>query len=293
MVRWRDRDKPCAPLDRSRWEKFKSRPLIFVLIVILVPTVLAIAQLISAGADYGPFKEQLYEWGWIQPFPSREDDEILIVIATYGTFEDRPSAIQNEIKTVIEQQVLELNLTNIRVEIERSIIQSNERQKAEELGTAYDATMIIWGTDSPFRVETNFLDFANQYPESNPATYIPVNPSDPALWEFDPGLFKNASILPDEPYTYVAERINYVQFVTRDLTPQITFLALYAIGSANVQPGNEVVGESIIRYAVDKFSSSMDSQFQSKLSSVWLRLGYRNQESGFLWKKLFLIIRKL
>jgi excisionase family DNA binding protein len=81
----------------TRWQHFRNRPYIFwpsVVVSGLAAIALFIFAAISAGADFGPFQDQLYKWGLTYPFESRQEDEILIVIADFYTGEsNRRSAI--------------------------------------------------------------------------------------------------------------------------------------------------------------------------------------------------------
>ncbi len=244
----------------EKWEKFRNRPWVFwptIILTVITTTILFLNSGISAGADFKLFQEQLYEWGIIHPFSSRDEDEILIVIATFNSGTDRAeSDIQQQLGTAIQEQVSELKLQNIRVEIDPAIITAIDRQGAQKLGEQYKATIIIWGDDTDFQIQTNFLNITDN-------TY---DLSDLSLSELE--------------RTSLAAPSEYVQFVNTELEPQITFSALFAIGKSYLANGNYSEVISILEYTLTNYQKNLNSDQSQNLDEVWFALGSAYQAQG-------------
>jgi tetratricopeptide (TPR) repeat protein len=84
------------------------------------------------------------------PFSVRGRKEILLLVASFyaGDGITIPSQAHYLIYKSISDVIQELDLPNIRVEVEPTVIKLNEVQKAEALARQYDAQLIIWGHES-------------------------------------------------------------------------------------------------------------------------------------------------
>lgn len=251
VITYLDRE-PVSSFDPStRWKRFKSRPGIFwptMIIGTMMSVTAFFFALVSAGADLGGARNQLIEWGLIRAFDRRDDGETLIVIATYfsGTGVHR-SSIQDELHTAILEQQRSLHLSELRVEVHPVVIKENDRQKAEELGKLYDATIVIWGSDTPFRIQSNFLNIADTDFD---------NFTDRTITERDSTYF----VMPDR----------YVKFVTERLSPQIVFLSLFSIAQASAASGDYSTAARILENANTRYASSFE---ESEFSIAWHALG--------------------
>ncbi|MFN8488262.1 MAG: tetratricopeptide repeat protein [Caldilineaceae bacterium] len=142
-------------------------------------------------------------------FPPAAQNETLILIATFQVTEgNRNTLAQREIRDKLREKIQELHETNLRVEMEPMVLNSDQRAEAEALGKRYGASIVIWGDDTGARVTVNFLN----------------------LREPD---FAAASVMISETTrTQLANPRAYAQFITADLPQQMTFLSLFAIGQS-------------------------------------------------------------
>jgi excisionase family DNA binding protein len=199
-------------------------------ILAIVPILLAIVALIP---DSSALKLQLIDWGW-RAFPAANEDQSLIIVATFDDSGNiRQTEAQVEIKDAIETAREEAGLTdrNTPVEIYPVDISSNidfvkQLNQAVRIGRRYNASIIIWGSDSGIKVTVNFLDLkqpdfvyaCQRYEETN-RTQL-VNPS------------------------------AYAQFILEDLPSRLTFLSLFSIGYTYFQGGKYSESLNIIERAI-------------------------------------------
>lgn len=150
------------------------------------------------------------------PFAPATADETLIVVATfYHTEGVVDVATQNEIRRAIQAQVDTLELANVRVEVEPTVLRSEDRAAAEALGELYDATLIIWGSDTGVRLEVNFLN-------RKQTAYASV--ADTTISE--------------TTKTQLANPDKYSQFVVDELPSQLSYLSLFALGQSKYSSSN-------------------------------------------------------
>lgn len=236
------------------WESFKSHPWIFwpmLLMSFLSAIALFIFAAISFGADFGDAQEQMYDWGIIHRFPPRHDGEILIVISTFNTGPGVPdSDIQNALHDRITKQINTLNLENVRVQIDKTIIPAYDREQAEKRAQTYDATMIIWGDDTDFQVQVNFL---NLYDE--------------------PTYHLNETSIRETGCTSLATPPGYVEFVNRELTPQVTFLSFFATGNVLIGENNEAAIK-VFTHILETYPTPLLLEFETSPGTIWLTLGH-------------------
>jgi len=183
--------------------------------------------LISAGADLGGARQHAIELGLIRAFPKEQEDETLIIISTFHRTDGvMDTNIHGELYRTIQAKLDELSVTNVRVEIEPTDIPATDRQTAETLGKRYDASIIIWGSDTGARIEVSFL-----------------NLKEPS--------FKAATVSINETQqTQLARPNAYTQFIINDLPAQVTFLALFAIGQSYIVQEQSQLAINIIESAI-------------------------------------------
>lgn len=256
---------------REKWERFKDYPFVYWLTIFvggLVAIVYFINSSISAGADYGPFQEALYERGWISYYRPREDDEILIIIGSFETGDEKSeSDIQNELQHAILQQKTAIGLPNLRVEVDPTVISALDRNKAEEIGRRYNANVIIWGSDTDFRVHVNFLNLVDS--ESNGFGDL---------------------TLEETQRTIRATPNEYVTFVTEELSPKITFFSLYTIGQVFIADMNYAEALNVLNSSLEEYPINLELEFDNNIAYVKLLMASAYRGLGDLksTEKLYL-----
>lgn len=180
--------------------------------------------------------------------PAREG-EVLIVIATFYVGR---GAVDIEAHRQIQDKLLEqadlMELDNVRVEIEPTVLTSDEREEAERLGELYDANMIIWGEDVGIEVIVNFLNLNN------------------------PSALAAEVTIEEQLATQLADPPAYAQFMLFDLPEELTFYTFYALGQAYYDEG--VYKEAIILVETAVTSVEKTQREISELSSAYFYLGW-------------------
>jgi tetratricopeptide (TPR) repeat protein len=163
-------------------------------------------------------------------FPRATPDEALIVIATFHRTEGVvDSAIHDEIRRGIQQQIDALNLEKVRVAVEPTVIPSANREQAEALGEKYNATLIIWGEETSVRLEVNFHNLK------------------------EPEFAAAEAVISETDRTQISAIANpeaYSQFVIAELPGQLTYLALFALAQAEISQDNYAEATVLLETAV-------------------------------------------
>jgi tetratricopeptide (TPR) repeat protein len=194
-----------------------------------------------------------------RPFPRERDGETLIVIATFERTEGVTDVnAHGEIQRAIEDKLAELNVENIRVEIEPRAIASRDRAKAEEVGRGHNASIIIWGADSGVRLEVNFLDLKEPDPRASQIT------------------------ISETEYTQLARPDAYNQFVVNDLPLRTSFLALFAIGRSFYLQEQFTRAIDLIQEAINLADNFDHLPPEFALDAAHLCLGYLYQTTNQL-----------
>lgn len=236
------------------WKRFR--------IGLLITLLGLMFTLISALADLGGARQQLYEWGIFRHFPAAANDEILILIATFHHTEGVPDTdIHNEIRRAIQETVAALGLSNIRVEVEPTThLTADDRTRAEKLGNRYKASMIIWGADTGIRTTVNFLN----------------------LKEPD---FVNADVRISETERVQLVRPSaYASFIITDLSKQLTFLSLFAVGRVYYLKGEFADATKTLETAIDSLPPGSQPEW---LISAYTGLGWIYQVALADYEKSF------
>jgi tetratricopeptide (TPR) repeat protein len=178
----------------------------------ILSTIIGLLAVVSILNDWGGARRQLQEWGVLPyplAFPAERQGETLIVIANFYYSENIPDTeAHNEIKRAIEKAKAELGYASLRVEVEPTHLQADDRAGAEALGKRYNASIVIWGADTGVRVTVNFLNLKQP--------------------DFDAAQVQ----ISETERTQLANPSAYARFVTQDLPSQLTFLSLFAVGQS-------------------------------------------------------------
>ncbi|MBK9053140.1 MAG: hypothetical protein IPL78_20195 [Chloroflexi bacterium] len=196
----------------------------------------------------------------ILPFPPAKEGEALIIIATFHHSEGVVDvAAHDEIRRAIQEHINKLNLENVRVAVEPTVIESINRKQAEALGNRYNATLIIWGSDTGIRLEINFLNIKEP--------------------DFDAA---NANIS-ETAKTQLANPEAYSQFVINELPGQLTYLSLFALGQTEYSQENYGQAIKLIETAVAALPNLTEmDRYSLELEAAYFRLGWLYQVIGQL-----------
>jgi len=238
------------------WQRFRFSPWIFYPVtVISVLIVLAgvLFGLISAGADLGGFSRQVMELGLMREFPSEREGETLIVVAQFYHAEGIVDThAHTEIRSALQAAVRELGASNIRVTQSLMSIATDDPAQATRLGKRYNASMVIWGSDTGVRITVNFLNL--RFPNTMAAQ----------------------ARISETQRTQLADPSAYASFVTHDLPGQVSFFSLFAIGQSYFVQGAH---ENAIK-AIEKGIGALvpTSEAPKALAEAYLWLGWIHQE---------------
>ena len=178
--------------------------------------------------------------------------ETLILIPAFHVTEGNNDFwIHREIRDRIRRVVNETGERTVRVEIEPTILTSDQQIEAETLGKQYKASIVMWGDDTGARVTVNF-----RY-----------------LRELD---LEASRVTVTEARSQAADPVRYHQFVTDDLPRQMTFLALFAIGQSYYLNADYAMAIQRIEAAVASVSSTAKPE---GLADAYFRLGWLHHES--------------
>ncbi|HEY85646.1 MAG TPA: hypothetical protein G4N96_11120 [Chloroflexi bacterium] len=144
------------------------------------------------------------------PLTPASDNERLILIASFQYTEGIANTdAHNEIRRTIRDTVTELDISNLRIEVEPNTRLAAEAQaEAKEPGEQYNASMVVWGEDTGVRVTVNFLNLTEP--------------------DFDAAAVK----ITETELAQLANPSAYASFITTDLPAQLTFLSLFAVGQS-------------------------------------------------------------
>lgn len=189
--------------------------------------------------------------------PTATDDEILILIATFHLSDDKllNTEPHHKIYRAIQQQKKELGLTNIKVQVDPTIINAINRTQAEQLGHRYNAALIVWGEDTGIEIVVNFLNLKQPT----------FTAADVTISETQ----RTQTIAPDA----------YASFITQDLPKQLVFLSLFALGQSEIL--NENFAQAIILIETGIKSLPHSTYFQGLVESHY-HLGWLYQQKGEL-----------
>lgn len=236
------------------WQRFSNNPWIFypsLLIGGVAALLTFIFGFIQAGASYEAAKKVFQEWEINQSISVAEDQEVLIVIATFyisnGVIDHE---IHQEIRRAIQYKKDKLKLENIRVEVTPIVIRPEDRDKAVELGKQLHASMIIWGADTGVRIVVNYLSFQD---DNFPITELEITDSLANLAQ---------NLSQPEPYAH---------FITEELPSQLSFLSLFAIGHSYSAKGDYKQAITTIETAIDSLRSPLSLQ---GVADAYFRLGW-------------------
>lgn len=189
---------------------------------------------------------------FILPFPSEQSGETLIIISTFFRTEGvLDVGVHNEIQRAIQDKIDTLKLENVRVAVAPTILQSDDREGAEELGDRYNASIIIWGADTGIRQEINFLNLKG------------------------PGLFAAAATINETEKTQLAEPDAYARFIIKELPGQLIYLSFYALGQVEYIRSNYDHAIVLVKTAIEALpETSQINALELALDTAYYGLGF-------------------
>jgi serine/threonine protein kinase/tetratricopeptide (TPR) repeat protein len=186
------------------------------------------------------------------PFAPAGETETLILIAPFhmaeGIIETEP---HREIRLAIEEAVSELDLSNLRVEVEAAPLKADDRAKAKEFGEKYKASIVIWGEDTGVRITINYLNLKQ------------------------PDLSVAEARISETERTQLANPSAYASFVTRDMPAQLAFLSLFTLGQSYYNERNYAEAIRVIERAVAPFAAGIEPP--EGVAGAYFRLGWLYQ----------------
>jgi len=198
------------------WQRLRRRPAVLypalggaILLVLIILT----TSVLAATGQLDLVKQQAQKLGLFLEFPPGGKNETLIVIASFDRAVDvRDTKPHELIKRAIQKAAKEQGFTSLRVQVEPTRLQADDRAGAETLGKRYNASIIIWGDETSVLFTVNFLNL--KQPDFNAAQVV-ITETERTQW-----------------VTQYANPDAYSRFVTQDLPGQLTFLSLFAVGQS-------------------------------------------------------------
>ncbi|MCB8943408.1 MAG: tetratricopeptide repeat protein [Ardenticatenaceae bacterium] len=197
-------------------------------------------------------------------FEPEEEGETLIVIGTFFQNEGVPDiGAHDEIRRAIDSKIDELQIENVRVEVEKNIrIPSTGLEEEQELakqllGEQYNASFIIWGHNSGIRTEVRFINLK------------------------DPEFGGAESTISETDRSQLAKPDAYSQFIVEDLPNQLVFLSLYALAQTEFTRSNHDKSLELLEAAIDDIAnvSELDAS-NLDLDAAYFRLGWHYQTTN-------------
>jgi tetratricopeptide (TPR) repeat protein len=237
----------------SVWRRLRRRPAVLYPAAILLVLIVLTTSVLAATGQLGLVKQQAQKLGLFLEFPPEGKNETLIVIANFHLPAGVPDhEAHNEIKQAIEKAKAELGFASLRVEVEPTHLQADDRAGAVALGKRYNASIVIWGEDTGARVTVNFLNL--KQPD-----------------------FAAAQVkISETERTQLANPSAYARFVTQDLPGQLTFRSLFAVGQS--YDTNQQYEDSL--KAIEKAVASLTAGTTIEgLADAYFRLGLLYQSA--------------
>jgi tetratricopeptide (TPR) repeat protein len=223
------------------WRRLSRANLILAIVLGLIATVAAVLAVPGVSdVVYGVFAPA--------PFRSAQDDETLIVIATFHETSVTHTEPHVKIKRAIEEAAQEVGLASLRVEIDPTELTADQREEAEALGKQYKASMVIWGEDTGVQVLVNFLNLKEPDFE---AAYVEIDETE---------------------FTQITNPSAYASFITSDLPAQLTFLSLFAVGQTYYIQAEYPAAIRVIEKAVGSLPSEIP--LLDGIAEAYFRLGW-------------------
>ncbi len=281
---------------RSLWQLMRSRPLVFypaLALVGLVILVVLVSSLVSALSGVSGARQGLQSIGLIAtstltpspaptststltpvptptPIPLAFDaaggGEVLVVVATFDEARGVVgSQVQNEVARGIRSAAGKAGFDALRVGVEPTVLQAEDRAGAKALGERYNATLVIWGAVSGVRVTVNYLNLKQPDFDAAKAT------------------------IEETKRTQLADPSAYSSFIVDDLPGQMAFLSLFPVGKSYFAEGNYGASLPLIREAVAGVDAGQPVE---GLAEAYMLLGwlYLNFDFGEAEQAFFAIL---
>ena len=192
--------------------------------------------------------------------PQAAGESLVILPAFAGA----DAQLNSQLRDAIAAQASGLGLTNLRAEVEPSVIAADQLSQAVDLGTQYQADMVMWGEELGDGAVVNLLSLRSA---GLPAAEASINDASSA-----------DSVQPLAPSAYAS-------FGVEDATAQSAFLAGVAVSEASILSGDYERAASALQQAVD--SLDPQSTLPTGLDEALFRLGWIYQtQLGDLQKAL-------
>lgn len=183
---------------------------------------------------------------------TEQPGQVLVVIAPfYYTEGTANTEAHREIARRIQSTAQEAGITNLRIEFASIALRADDRTRAEQLGTDYDASLVIWGDENKIRLTANFLNR-----RANPATHA----SDVTISETERTQIRNPPA--------------YAKFVLDELPNKFSFLALFAVGQLSANADDYPNAQRTIEEAIKIIPPSMSIE---GLDAAYFTLGWLYQ----------------
>ncbi len=195
-----------------------------------------------------PFVEQ-----WLPPsraFAAQANGETLIVIATFHNTAATNSEAHTKIRRAIADTATTNNEQQLRVEVEPTELNADQRPEAEALGKRYNASMVIWGEDTGVEVIVNFLNLKGH------------------------GLDAALVTITERERTQLTNPSAYARFITHGLPQEINFYAFFAIGQSYYINNQYSLAIEQIEAAVALVPPNTETE---GLAEAYFRLGWLYQ----------------
>lgn len=186
------------------------------------------------------------------PIPTARPDETLILIATFhgmAATEDEPHI---EILRAIQEEIKKYGEQNLRVAVEPTELNADQRTQAEALGKLYNASMVIWGEDKRLKVIVNLLNLKEH--DFVPPSVV-ITTTEATLYSEHPNAYK--------------------QFILNDLPHEMAFFALYAVAQSYYLNSKNSLAIERIEAAITLLPSNVKPD---GLAGAYFQLGWLYQE---------------
>jgi tetratricopeptide (TPR) repeat protein len=262
----------------TAWTRFRSRPLVFYPTLGIGAAVIVIAMIagmIGAIGGLSGAQQELRTAGLIptltptftptlSPTPTAtpiplaftpaDRGEALVVVATFHEAQGLVGMeAQKEVRRGIQAAAAEAGFNGLRVEVEPTILEAEDRPGAEKLGRRYSASMVIWGGITGGRVTVNYLNLKQPHLDAASAT------------------------IQETKRTQLVSPSDYSRFIIHDLPGEMAFLSLYSVAQSYFNQGRYPDSARAIEAAL---SSVNPANTVEGLADAYFLAGWLYDETG-------------
>jgi tetratricopeptide (TPR) repeat protein len=263
-------EQDSAPL--TAWDRFRRTRLFYPAVGVgaVVILVIVVASIASTIGSMSGVRQELRSAGLIPTltptftpaptptptataiplaFAPASQGETLLVVATFHEAQNVVGTeAQDEIRRGIQAAAKEAGFEGLRVEVEPTVLEAEDRAAAEELGKRYDASMVIWGAITGARVTVNFLNLKQPNFDAARATVDEIE------------------------RTQLANPSEYSSFITSDLPGQMVFLSMFAVSQSYSLEGRYKESLQLIEIALSRVTGngSIEGLAEAHFLAGWL-----------------------